>query len=274
MKKFNFGKKVTTLILGLLITISSFAMTGTEIAQAVKDRDTGDTLLAQVEMILIGKSGNVESTRKLQTWSMKYDKEKDLSKVVMAFATPASIKDTRFLQVEKEFGTDDDKWIYLPALGRVRRISSSDKSSKFVGSDMSYGDMETREVFEDTHKLLREEKFEGYDCYVVESTPKDLKDAQYSKRVSWVIKDNLVVVKADLYSKKTGKVQKRMTVKNNIAKVQGIWTIFNTTMVDLETGHKTELNIIKGKSGNYNLRYNGKINPKLFTQTFLKTGKR
>jgi len=269
----KFGKKIMSLILGLMITVSSFAMTGTELAQAVRDREAGDTIHAQMEMKLIGKSGSVESTRTLQTWGMKYDKEKDLSKVVMAFASPASIKDTRFLQVENEFGKDDDKWIYLPALGRVRRISSSDKSSSFVGSDFTYGDMETREVFEDNHKLLKDENFEGADCYVLESTPKDLNGAQYSKRVAWIDKKSLIVLKAEMYSKKTGKVQKRLTVENNIKQIQGIWSVFNTTMENLETGHKTELNVMKNSKGDYNLRYNAKLNPKLFTQTFLKTGK-
>ena len=132
-----------------------------------------------------------------------------ISKViaVILLAAPtlsnASIAKTRFLQVENEIGKDDDKWIFLPALGRVRRISSSDKTSSFVGSDFTYGDMETREVSEDTHKLLKEEKYGKYDCYVVESVPVEKDDSQYSKRVTWVTKDSYVPVKAELYSKKT-----------------------------------------------------------------------
>lgn len=272
MKNSKLNKKIMMLGLGILMTIPSFAITGTEVSQLARDRDTGKTVMAAMEMKLVSKSGKVESDRRLMTWGYKYDIEKDLSKVVMEFKSPASIAKTRFLQVENEIGKDDDKWIYLPALGRVRRISSSDKTSSFVGSDFTYGDMETREVFEDTHKLLKEEKYGEYDCYVVESVPVEKDDSQYAKRITWVTKEGYIPVKAELYSKKTNEIQKRLTVQGKLEKVQGIWSVFSTTMENLETGHKTLLDVAK-KDGKYLLRYNGKMNPKRFTQSFIKTGR-
>lgn len=272
MKNSKFGKKIITLGLGILLNIPAFAITGTEVSQLAKDRDTGKTVMAAMEMKLISKDGKVESNRKLMSWGYKYDLEKDLSKVVMEFKSPASIAKTRFLQVENEYGKDDDKWIFLPALGRVRRISSSDKTSSFVGSDFTYGDMETREVFEDTHKLLKEEKYGKYDCYVVESVPVDKDDSQYAKRITWVTKDSYVPVKAELYSKKTNEIVKELTVQGDLKKVQGIWSIFTTTMKNMETGHKTVLEIAQ-KNGKDLLKYNGKMNPKRFTQSFIKTGR-
>ncbi|MGB6128659.1 MAG: outer membrane lipoprotein-sorting protein [Psychrilyobacter sp.] len=272
MKNSKLNKKIMMLGLGILMTIPSFAITGTEVSQLARDRDTGKTVMAAMEMKLVSKSGKVESDRRLMTWGYKYDIEKDLSKVVMEFKSPASIAKTRFLQVENEIGRDDDKWIYLPALGRVRRISSSDKTSSFVGSDFTYGDMETREVFEDTHKLLKEEKYGEYDCYVVESVPVEKDDSQYAKRITWVAKESYIPLKAELYSKKTNEIQKRLTVQGKLEKVQGIWSVFSTTMENLETGHKTLLDVAK-KDGKYLLRYNGKMNPKRFTQSFIKTGR-
>lgn len=272
MKNMKLSKKIIMLGLGILLTIPSFAITGTEVSQLARDRDTGNTVMAAMQMKLISRDGKVESDRRLMTWGYKYDIEKDLSKVVMEFKAPASIAKTRFLQIENEIGKDDDKWIFLPALGRVRRISSSDKTSSFVGSDFTYGDMETREVSEDTHKLLKEEKYGKNDCYVVESVPVEKDDSQYSKRVTWVTKDSYVPVKAELYSKKTNEIQKRLTVQGELKKVQGIWSVFSTTMEDLETGHKTLLDVVQ-KDGKYLLRYNGKMNPKRFTQSFIKTGR-
>jgi hypothetical protein len=75
-----------------------------------------------------------------------------------------------------------------------------------------------------------------------------------------------------MYDKKTGELYKRMTVEQNIEKVNGIWTIFSTTMKNLESGHSTRL-YIKSRDNNYLLEYNNDITDKMFTQQFLKTGR-
>lgn len=264
MKKF-------TIALIALISISMFGMTGKEVMQKAKDLDRGNTMHAVMGMDLIDKSGNKEA-RTIETWVSKYDKKNDLSKAVMVFKKPASVKNTRFLQVENN-GRDDDKWIYLPALKRVRRISSSQGSDSFMGSDFSYDDMSSREVDQDTHELLKEEKLGKYDCFVVKSTAKDTDDSQYKYRISWISKEHFLPIKIEMYNKKDGKLQKMLTVKQNIKKVNNIWTIFNTTMTNLEDNHKTELYIKTGKKGNAFVEYNKKVSSKRFSQRFLKTGK-
>ncbi len=266
-------KRISVLVLTLvlLMSVNVFAISGHDVMQQAHDRDTGDSMHALMGMDLIDSDGNT-NPRTIEAWGVTYDQEKDLAQSVMEFKAPASVKGTRFLQVEND-GRDDDKWIYLPALGRVRRIASSDGDSSFVGSDFTYDDMETREVDEDNHKLLREEKLGKYQCYVVESIPKDLEDAQYAKRISWVTKEHLIPVKVEMYSKKTGEVEKLLTVKQNIAKVQGIWTIFSTLMEDKESDHSTKLYIKRSSSGAPYIEYNKKINPARFTQRFLKTGR-
>ncbi|WP_018250092.1 outer membrane lipoprotein-sorting protein [Orenia marismortui] len=260
-----------TLIIVLLVGANAFAISGKEVMQSAKDRDTGNTMHALMGMDLVDDNGEVKP-RTIEVWGITYNQEKDLSKSIMEFKSPASVKETRFLQVEND-DRDDDKWIYLPALGRVRRISSSEGDSSFMGSDFTYDDMETREVEEDKHKLLRVEKLGKYECYVIESIPKDLEDAQYAKRISWVTKDHYIPVKVEMYSKKTGKVQKLLTVKQNIGKINGIWTIFNTTMKDLESGYSTKLYIKRSSSGAPYIEYNKRINPSRFTQRFLKMGR-
>lgn len=265
-------KRIMSLVMALVVlgTIS-FGMTGKEVMQKAKDRDTGSTLHGLMGMDLKDKDGTV-NPRTIEMWGATYDKKKDLSKSIMVFKAPAAVKNTRFLQVEND-GRDNDKWIYLPALGRVRRISSSEGSSSFMGSDFTYDDMETREIEDDTHKLLREEKLGKYNCYVIESIAKDPEDSQYSKRISWVSKDSFIPVKGELYSKKTGKVQKVMIVKQNIKKVQGIWTIFETIMEDKENGHKTRLYVKRSKKGAPFIEYNKRIKANKFTQRYLKTGR-
>ncbi|MCK8827522.1 outer membrane lipoprotein-sorting protein [Natroniella acetigena] len=259
------------LVLMLILSASAFANTGKEIMESVRNRDDGDTMHALMGMDLIDEDGEVRP-REIQVWGMTYDQEEDLSKMVMQFRSPASVRGTRFLQVENK-DRDDDQWIYLPGLGRVRRIASSDGDSSFMGSDFTYDDMGTRDVEEDNHKLLREERLGKYECYVVESIPKDLDDSQYAKRVSWVTKEHKIPVKVEMYSKRTGEIEKLLTVEQNIEKVDGIWTVFSTLMEDKETGHSTRLYIKRGNQGQPFVEYNVNINPNRFTQRFLERGR-
>lgn len=268
-------KKVIMIILTLALTAilatNVLAISGDEIIKKVYNRKTGESSHSLMSMDLIDKDGEVRS-RVLEMWSMTYDQENDLSKSVTEFISPASVKGTRFLQVEN-VSRADDKYIYMPALGRIRRIAASESNSSFMGSDFSYDDMESRDVDEDNHKLLREEKLGKYECYVIESIPKDLNENQYAKRIQWISKEHFIPVKVEYYSKKTEEIQKVLTVKQNIEKVNGIWTIFSTMMENKETGHSTRFYVKRSNSGASYIEYNIKINPRRFTTNFLKTGK-
>ncbi|HMA69085.1 MAG TPA: outer membrane lipoprotein-sorting protein, partial [Candidatus Mcinerneyibacterium sp.] len=115
-------KKLFLIVIAFLLVFNIFSLTGKEVMEKVDNRNSGKTRHALMGMDLVDKNGNVRP-RTLEIWSIKYNQKEDLDKIVMNFKEPASIKDTRFLQVEN-IKRDDDKWIYLPALGRVRRISS------------------------------------------------------------------------------------------------------------------------------------------------------
>jgi outer membrane lipoprotein-sorting protein len=262
-----------TLVVILLISLStiSFAITGRDVIDKAKGfLDKVNSMHALMGMDLIDKDGTVNS-RTMEVWGVTYDQQNNLSKLVMEFQAPASVKGTRFLQIENS-GRSDDKWIYLPALGRVRRIASSEGNSSFMGSDFTYDDLSNRDVDKDNNKLLREEKLGDYDCYVVESTPKELGSAQYSKRITWVTKDQWIPLRIEMYSKKTGKLEKLLTVDQNMKKIDGIWTVFSAVMTNKETGHSTKL-YIKGPEDKPYIEYNKKISDQRFTQRFLKTGR-
>ncbi len=255
-------KKTGILIISLMLiaSASAFSLTGTEIAQNAHDRDTGDTAHALMQMDLIDKDGTVNS-RLVETWRM--EDEKDLDSLVMVFHKPASVQNTRFLVIENE-DRDDDKWIYLPALKKVRRIDSSEGGNSFMGTDFTYDDMETRKVEEDTHELLKEEKIGNYECYAVKAVSIDPENSQYGYRVSWIDKATWVPVKMELYDKK-GELEKVLTA-DRIEKVQDYWSIITTTMKNVQTGHSTSLSMKK-------LVYDEKLNPALFSTQFLKTGR-
>ncbi len=242
------------------VSVACFGMTGEEVARKVYERDTGKTSHILVKMDLIDRDGSV-SERYLETWSLEYNV--DLQKTIMVFHAPASVKNTRFLQVENR-GRDDDKWIYLPALKRVRRIASAEGGNSFMGTDFTYDDMSPREVEQDTHELLREEKHGEYDCYVVKSTSRDPADSEYAYALKWVADGIWIPVKIELYDKK-GDLLKVMT-EQRIQEVQGYWTSITSEMKNVQTGHATTIEIKK-------LVYDEPLNENLFTTQFLKTGR-
>ncbi|SFL60030.1 outer membrane lipoprotein-sorting protein [Halanaerobium salsuginis] len=272
MKKRNLTLLITVVLAALLLgTVSSavLAISGREVMENVDNRDDGQTRHALMGMDLIDSSGQVRD-RVVEAWSKKIAGEDDLNQTVMVFHEPESVKNTRFLQIENQ-DTDDDQWIYLPDLGRVRRISGGQGGDSFMGTDFTYDDMKSREIDDFTYKLLKEESFNNYDCYVVEATPKNPADEQYAKTVSWVTKEHFIPVKIEMYDKSTGKLYKRMIVDSKIEKVDGVWTVYSTVMKNLDSGHQTHL-YVKDRNGNYLLEYNKDISDKRFTQQFLKTG--
>lgn len=232
----------------LLIAISTYGQTGREIAQKVKDRPNGDTRQSEMTMTLINKRGR-ERVRKLISHSIDVGKDK---KTIMFFQYPGDVKGTGFLTWDyDEVGKDDDKWLYLPAMKKTRRISgSSAKQDYFMGTDFTYDDMGSRNVDEDTHTLLGEETINGHKCWKLESIPKDKRDI-YSKKITWIRKDCLVVEKADYYDR----MEKlhRQLILSNINKVDGFWIAQKLEMTNVQTHHKT---IIEIANPQYNLPMN------------------
>ncbi len=267
--------KIIFLLVAVFVLSCSFsvlAITGREVMEEVEARDGGNTQHVLAGMDLIDKNGEV-SSRTIEVWAQKYGAPADdLREVVLVFHEPAAVRDTRFLQIENK-DREDDQWIYLPALQRVRRISSSQGGDSFMGSDFTYDDLESRNIEDFTYQLLKEEKLGKYDCFVVEATPVNPEDKQYQRTISWFTKEHLIPVKLEMYAKDTGKLYKVMTVEQNIEKINGIWTPFSATMENLETGHKTRLYVKQADNGNYYLEYNKKISDQRFTQQFLENGK-
>ena len=259
-------KKLTALALALTMGTSAFAIDGTEIMTKVFDRQKPDFSKAAVELTL-AKNGKVEETRKVGEYGRCKD---NLSDVVMIFLSPASVKDTRFLQKENK-DKDDDKWIYLPSLKSTRRVAASDGTKAFVGTDFSYDDMSSREVADDTHELLKESEDKGNfkDLYVVKSTPKDPKSSQYQYRISYITKDAWIPTYIELYDKK-GKLMKVNEIKR-IDKMPGAnGRVYNVpmenVMTNVQTGHSSTIKMV-------NVELDKPLSDRYFTTDFLSTGK-
>ena len=210
-------------------------------------------------MDLVSENGDTDS-RMVEEWSTENG---ELESTVMVFRSPATVANTRFLQKEND-GRDDDKWIYLPALKRVRRIASSDGEKSFMGTDMTYDDMSTREVEQDTHDLLGEETYGSWDCYKVKGQAKDPADSQYSYRITWFDKETWYPVKVEMYDKSEN-LEKVMTVEK-LEEIDGYWTPMEVKMSNVQTGHSTIVSMLK-------IVFDEPISDRLFTTNYLEQGR-
>ena len=208
MKSISMLKGTVCAVL-LALGFTAHAVDAREVVQMAHDVEKPMYTMARVQMDLIGKNGAIEESRIVTEYGKDIN---DLSSIVMIFNTPASVKDTRFLQVENK-DKDDDKFIFLPSLKSTRRIAASEGSKSFMGTDATYDDMSTREVDEDTHEMVNEkEEKNGYTCWVVKSIPKDEKSSQYSFRINWIDQKTHYPVYSEMYDKK-GKLLKTLTLE-------------------------------------------------------------
>ncbi len=233
------------ILLATSFGVNAQQLTGREIVKRAYNLPSGDDQTSQLTMTLINKSGQTR-VRKIQQYTKDFG---DVEKSIMFFISPADVKNTSFMNWSyDDENKDDDQWIYLPAIKKVKRISSDSKSDYFMGSDFTYDDLGDRKLDADVHKLLRTEKINGYDCYVVESKSKD-EDYMYSKTITWIRKDNFVGVKKEFYDE-DGELLKILHIKK-VEKISGFWIITHSEMDNKQKNHKTiiQLSNIKINTG-------------------------
>lgn len=209
---------------------------GIDLATRVYNRPDGDDSVSRAYMIL-NEKGHKPRQRKLYTYQI--DKGNDESRALMRFTEPADIKNTGLLTYNYP-DKDNNQWIYLPALDRARRIAASRKGGRFVGSDLYYEDLQTRQVDQDQHKILGKDKVNDVATTVLESIPVDADNSVYSKRVSWIHEKTLLPLRVDYYKAGNDKPIKRLKVRK-IKKIQGFWTVVDSTVTDLKSGHQTRM---------------------------------
>jgi hypothetical protein len=163
----------------------------------VDDRPDGEDKRSIMKMIFINKRGS-QRIREVESFSKDYGKNK---KSVMVFKEPADVKGTAFLSWDYDGPKkEDDKWLYLPALKKVRRISGTSKSEYFMGTDFAYDDMGDRHIDEDKHALLEEQGMDGQKCWKIESIPINKKD-MYTRKNLWIGQESLLKIKAEFCDK-------------------------------------------------------------------------
>jgi len=173
---------------------------------------------------------------------------------IVVFTAPADIRGTKTLLIEHS-GGDDDIWIYLPAMKKVRRLVANNKKHSFVGTDFSYGDVIGYRVEDWNQTLLREEPLNAVACWVIQSTPRSAEVADisgYTKRISWIDKRSYIAVRTEIYDKE-GAYVKRLTQEDirEIDPQNHKWQAMRLTAENAQTGHRTiiELKNFKANIG-------------------------
>jgi len=248
---------VSVLVLILALPSAAPAFSGRDVIAKAKDaRECGKDTKSVYRMVLTSKRGDAV-TRTLVTYWKKYGED---SKSIVFFREPEDVAGTGLL-VWSAKGRDDDQWLYLPDLGRVRQINASARGDSFMGTDFSYDDLGDTDVDERTHQLLGEEEMDGQPAYKIESLPKDA--AAYSKVMTWVSRETFLPARIDYYDPggallKTGHFR-------DVRKVKGIPQAFAIGMENVQTGHRTQLSLLE-------IDCDGGLDADLFTERQLKRG--
>lgn len=173
------------------------------------------------------------------------------SRLLVKFSTPPDVNGTGVLQIEHSDG-DDDLWIYLPALRRSRRLVANNKKDSFVGSDFSYGDITLPKVDHYHHTLVRSEKLDDHDCFVVESVPatETVKaNSGYSRKMTWVRTDNFVESKVEYYDLAGRLLKTQRTGRHQLVEPdKGRWFVMHREMTNHQTGHRTTFTASKAEA--------------------------
>ncbi len=243
-----------------LAAAAASAQSALEIMTVSRNRISADTVSTRARMVITAKDGSTTERLVDQYTSTAGS----VTKTVVIFQKPASVANTRFLTISTK-GKPADQWIFLPSLGKVRRIAASEGSASFMGTDLSYDDLSSadRDVELDNYAILKEENLAGATCWVIESKPKD-SSYQYSRMVAWIEKATHIGLKVELYDRK-GTLVKLMEM-GGVKEIQGRLTptVTKMTSVQAKTSTTITMDILK---------YDDPIPAGVFTERFLLSGK-
>lgn len=241
--------KTFIFLLGMVITSLAVAQTpeqrGLEIAQEADRRDSGfiDSK-ADLTMLLKNRNGD-ESIRHIRISTLEVDGDGDKSMSI--FDKPFDVKGTAFLSFSHK-NDADDQWLYLPALKRVKRIASRNKSGSFMGSEFAYEDISSQEVEKYTYKYLGEEACGDRQCFMIERFPVD-EYSGYTRQIAWMDKQEYRPVRIVFYDKKNA-LLKTLTYTNYNQYLGRFWRAEKMFMENHQTGKSTMLTWENYKFGN------------------------
>jgi hypothetical protein len=234
------------------------------VARQAQDRDTGRDSRAEMQMRLFDRQGRVLE-RSMPLLALR-GTNGACDKTLVRFLYPNDIKNTSLLVWEHP-DSDDERFLFLPALGRVRRIAGEEKHESYVGSDLSNEDIGGRDIAEYTYAFAGEDATwtapdgSRHPAWALESRAKDSK-ADFPRSVSLVLTDRFIVVHADIFNRRNERA-KVFDVKR-LERVDGIWTVLDLAVSNERQNTRTELTTTS-------IRYNAGLSENDFSRRQLET---
>jgi len=191
---------------------------------------------SHLTMILINEQGE-ERIRKISSRALEV--AGDGEKRLITFEFPPNLRGTAFLSYS-HINSDDDQWLYLPNLKKIKRIASRSKSDAFMGSEFSYEDIVAQPIEKYHYRWLRDEPHKGKLCFVIESIPVDIRYSGYSRRVSWLDQAHDFTYKTDFYDR-NGHLLKTLTFEHQQFYLNTFWRPDAMTVINHQNGKKTRM---------------------------------
>jgi outer membrane lipoprotein-sorting protein len=216
----------------------------------------GDDGKAKVDMTITNRQGQ---TRQREFIILRKDiQDGGDQKYFVYFLKPADVRKMVYMvHKHTQLQTDDDRWLYMPALDLVKRIAAGDKRTSFVGSDFLYEDVSGRSLEEDTHELIDA----GERFFVVKNMPKNPDTVEFSHYTVAIDRKNFVPMKMDFYDKQ-GKLY-RVIESEKVEIIQNFPTVVKSSVTDLKTGSKTEMEF-------NDVKYDIGLDEDIFTERYLR----
>ncbi|MGF1530240.1 MAG: outer membrane lipoprotein-sorting protein [Puniceicoccaceae bacterium] len=235
----------------------AFALTADEIAERASAVAyyQGDDGRAEVTMSITDARGR-ERRREMTLLRKSMDQPNGPQRFFVYFTAPADVSGTTFL-VWKNPGSQDQRWLYLPALDLVRRIAATDERTSFVGSHFFYEDVSGRAPGDDNHTLDREDDL----YFVLRSVPRQPETVEFAYYITYIHRPTFLPVKTEYY--RSGDNPYRTYEALEVEEIGGFLTVTKARMSDLDSGGTTTL-------AYNNVRYNLGVPPKLFTEQYLR----
>lgn len=254
-----------TLFLCVPVTVYCKDLSALDIMEQVEKKEQEKTMSATTVMVLIGNNGQ-RRNREMQAYTKH---ENGLIKKSIFFISPSDVKGSALLTYDylsKE--QEDEQWVYLPALHRIKRISAGNRSGSFMGSDFSYGDLTQKSVNLYSYNLLKEQQIEEHAVWVIEAIPKDDETKKlygYIKSLLLVRQDNFVIIRAVHWLSKNSL---KYSEVRDMAQYDGVWVPLEVHAKTVTNGKTVHQTIIINKD----VKINQPIDDDLFAKRRLEQG--
>jgi len=215
----------------------------------------GDDGSAEARMIIVDENGK----RQMRQFTILRKDQQDLGdqNILVFFSQPSNVKDTVF-RVEKKLASDDNRWLFLPALDLIKRISAGDKRTSFVGSHFYYEDVSGRNPQEDNFTLVNEDKA----AYVINAKPKDAQSVEFSHYTVKIDKNNFLPIETTYFDHNNQATRKMAVLQ--VQEINGIPTVMKSRITNLGNNSYTEMQF-------RHVKYNVGLPDSLFSERSMRT---